>query len=180
MNPVEMKSSKKIGPIIVTKLVLPKRPLKITSHSDGQVVAGVIQILGTGEPGKIVTVNLYAYQEVSTKKKEGLWGFFKNVVMPPGSFDAINEALLKNKADTEIKESFYKSFTTVIDAQGKWYIPVFTSFPNDINWINEYFKKYYVFPFAWLVSASSDYNPNYEKSEKNRVSVRLGVEGMDN
>lgn len=95
--------------------------------------------------------------------------------MPPGSFDAINEGLLKNIPGTEIKESYYKSFTTVIDSNGKWYIPVFTSFPNDLDWINKYFKKYYVFPFAWLVSASSDYNPNYEKSEKNQASVRLGV-----
>lgn len=171
-------SEKEFTPV-TTKMEPVKRSLKITSHTDGQDVAGVIQIMGTGEPGKTVTVNIYAYQEVTEKKKQGLWGFFKNVVLPYGTFDIINEVILRNIPTSEVKESFYKSFTAKIDSNGKWFIPVFTSFPNDLDWINKYYKKYYVFPFAWLVSASSAYDPNYEKIEKNQANVRLGVEGME-
>ena len=160
--PLEKKAEKKA---LMTLTAKPKRPLKITSHTDGQDAHGQIQILGTGEPGATVTIDLYAYAEVTPKKK-GTWEVFKNIVLPPGTYDAVNEALLKNTAGTQIKERFFKTYTSVIDPNGKWYIPVFPSFGSP-NWMRNAF-----IPFAWLVSASTIKDPNYQ--DGNVVRMRLG------
>lgn len=56
-TPVTTTQKKPIMVMSSQKVTLHK-PLKITSHTDGQDAYGAIQILGTGEPGLEITVSL--------------------------------------------------------------------------------------------------------------------------
>lgn len=150
-------------PIVVSQQMKLKKPLKITSHSDGQDAYGAIQILGTGEPGLQITVSLYAFAEVTPKKNRSAWSIFKAISNPAGTVDFFKQEM--SKKGTQVKERALTTHRVTIDKNGKWYIPVFQSF-GSTDWMRNAF-----IPFAWLVSATAT-DPNYR--EGNTARVRLG------
>lgn len=110
--------------------------LKIVSHSDGQrVLTPMVQILGTGDPGLNITVDVFAVAK-TTVKGRAFWGHEKS----------------------------YKTFKTIIDKNGKWYIPGFPIFGH-VNWMRNAYL-----PYEWKISAYAT-DPNYR--EGNMVRIRL-------
>ncbi len=146
--------------IKIMKTASVEQPLKITSHSDGANIAGAIQILGTGKPGLKIVVRLYAFASVTPKTS--MWETFKTIVSPTTPINVITGNMAKK--GKQIKERFYNDYHVTIDANGKWYIPVFQSFGSP-DWIRQAF-----IPFAWVVSAYSE-DPNYR--DGNNISIKL-------
>ena len=151
-------------PLVHSAVVKVKPTLQITSHSDGQNIGIMTQILGTGEPGLQIKVGLYAFSEV-TPKKQSPWETFKMITLPTSTYSEVKK-ILTQKTGTTIKERTLKTYDVTIDENGKWYIPPFASF-GDPNWVRQAF-----IPFAWVVVATVE-NPNYK--EGNYVNIRLGV-----
>jgi hypothetical protein len=163
VSPV-VKPVKKAPVMVVSAPLKLAKPLKITSHHDGQDAYGGIQILGTGEPGLAITVSLYAYAEVTPKKNNSLWQTFKNITIPTETYGAIKDAI-NAKMGTQVKERGFNNYKVTIDKNGKWYIPMFMSF-GSTDWMRNAF-----IPFAWVVVATST-DPNYRQG--NFDKIRLG------